>query len=104
VHFTIQHFRGISILFTKDERKEFLIKLGKRWIFPDFSNRVTWYAITLGATVILFPTPGKLIFYNWLVDSFNINSGKYFIFADFKTGNADYWLGFSLIIFSLYSC
>lgn len=84
-------------MFNKSEIREFIVKLGKRWLFPDFSNKITWAAISLGVGVILTPTPLKLILYNWLVDAFNINSGNNFSLAELSSGAADYWVGFSLI-------
>lgn len=88
-------------MFTKEEVKEFLIKFGKRWLFPDFSNKLTWYVVTLGAGVILTPTPMKVVLYNWLVDSFNLNAGEHVTLADVASGSADYWIGFSLILVAL---
>jgi len=88
-------------MFTRDEIKEFLIKFGKRWLFPDFYNKVTWAVVTLGSAVILAPTPLKLVFYNWLIDSFNLNAGDRLTFAQIGQSSADYWLGFALIIAAL---
>jgi len=88
-------------MFTKAEVKEFLIKYGKRWLFPDFYNKVTWYVVTLGAGIIVTPTPIKLVVYNWMIDSFNLNSGKSLTLSDMGSNHADYWLGFALIISAL---
>lgn len=88
-------------MFTKQERKEFIIKLGRRWFFPEFYNKVTWYVITLGAGIILAGTPLKLLVYNWIINSFNLNSGKQLTLSEMGTGAADYWLGFALIILAL---
>lgn len=88
-------------MFTKEEIKEFIVKYGKKWFFPDFSNKITWHVVTLGAGVIIAPTPFKLIFYNWLIDTFNLNSGKHFIFSEISSNSADYWLGFVLIFIAL---
>lgn len=88
-------------MFNKIEIKEFVVKLGKRWLFPNFSNRITWATVTLGTAVILAPTPFKVIFYNWLVDTFNLNSGLHFSLAEISSGSADYWIGFALITAAL---
>ncbi|MFN7835113.1 MAG: hypothetical protein ACK5NY_04895 [Burkholderiaceae bacterium] len=88
-------------MFTKQEVKEFIIKLGKRWFFPEFYTKVTWYVITLGAGIILTPTPLKLLVCNWLIDSFNLNSGKQLTLSEMGTGAADYWRGFALIVLAL---
>jgi hypothetical protein len=84
-------------VFNKSEIREFIVKLGKRWFFPDFSNKITWAVISLGVGVILTPTPLKLMLYNWLVDTFNLNSGNHFLLAELSSGAADYWVGFALI-------
>lgn len=88
-------------MFTKEEVKEFIIKFGKKWLFPDFYNKVTWYVVTLGAGVILTPTPFKLMAYNWLIDTFNLNSGETITLSEMGSGTADYWLGFALIAMAL---
>ncbi|MBA1234555.1 hypothetical protein [Stutzerimonas nitrititolerans] len=84
-------------MFSKTDIRELIIKLGRRWFFPDFSNKITWAIISLGAGVVLTPTPLKLILYNWLVDTFNLNSGNHFLLAELSSGAADYWTGFALI-------
>jgi hypothetical protein len=88
-------------MFNRNEIKEFLIKFGKRWLFPDFSNRITWGICTLGTTVILTPTPFKVVLYNWLIDTFKLNSGQHFTIAELIFESADYWLGFLLILVAL---
>lgn len=88
-------------MFTKKEIKEFIVKLGNKWFFPDFYNKITWYVITLGAGIILTPTPLKLLFYNWLIDSFNLNSGNNISLAAVGKTSVDYLLGFSLILLAL---
>ena len=88
-------------MFTKEELKEFTIKYGKKWFFPDFSNKVTWYVVTLGAGIIIAPIPLKVSFYNWLVETINLNSGEYFKLSEFSSDAADYWLGFGLIFIAL---
>lgn len=88
-------------MFTKEEIKEFVIKFGKKWLFPDFYNKVTWYVVTLGAGIILTPTPFKLVVYNWIIESFNLNAGNTLTLAEMGNSKADYWLGFALIISAL---
>lgn len=88
-------------MFTKEEIKEFVIKFGKKWLFPDFYNKVTWYVVTLGAGIILTPTPFKLVVYNWIIESFNLNAGNTLTLAEMGNSTADYWLGFALIISAL---
>lgn len=88
-------------MFTKNEIRKFILKLGKKWFFPEFSNKITWAAISLGVGVVLTPTPFKLMLYNWLVDTFNLNSGNYFLLSELSSGAADYWVGFALIALAL---
>lgn len=88
-------------MFSKQEVKTFLIKLGRKWFFPDFANKVTWFVVTLGASVILAPMPLKQIILNFLIESFNLNSGEKLTLAELGSSSADYWLGFSLIAIAL---
>ena len=88
-------------MFKKEEIKEFIVKIGSKWFFPDFSNKVTWYVVTLGAAVILTPGPLKVLISNWLIDVFNLNYGEYVKLKDVSNTNADHWLGFGLIFISL---
>ena len=88
-------------MFNKQEIKEFLIKYGKKWFFPDFSNKITWFVITLGAGIILTPIPIKIVVYNWLIDTFNLNSSKYLTLSDLGNRNEDYIVGFALIFLAL---
>lgn len=85
-------------MFNRKEVKEIILK---KWIFPDFSNKLTWLVSGAGVTILLTPTPLKQIFYNWLVDTFNLNSGENYSLAEFQSSTADYWLGFGLILLAL---
>lgn len=88
-------------MFSRDEIKSFVISLGKRWLFPDFSNKVTWFVVTLGGSVILVPIPLKVVVSNFVINSFNLNSGKLLTLAEMSNTSADYWLGFALIVIAL---
>jgi len=85
-------------VFSRQEFKDIILK---KWIFPDFSNKVTWFVVGLGGAVILTPTPLKQLFYNWLVDTLNLNSGNHYTLAELQSNSADYWLGFGLILLAL---
>jgi len=107
-HFRLPVICGVSIkkeftdiLFTKAEIKEFTIKYGKKWFFPDFTNKLTWYVVILGAGIILTPAPLKMMFYNWLIDTFNIDLGTHFTFPELQADSADYIVGFGLILIAL---
>jgi len=68
-----------------DQIKEIIIK---KWIFPDFSNKLTWLVGGAGVTILLTPTPIKQIFYNWLIDTFNMNSGEQYTLAELQLSTA----------------
>jgi len=85
-------------VFNRQELKEIALK---KWIFPDFSNKMTRVVVGLGTAVILTPVALKQLLYNWLVDTFNLNAGNYFTFAELQNSSGDYWLGFSLILVAL---
>ncbi|WP_282168113.1 hypothetical protein [Shewanella japonica] len=85
-------------MFNRKEVKEII---WKKWLFPDFTNKLTWLVAGAGVTILLTPTPLKQLFYNWLVDTFNLNSGEYYTLADLQSNTADYWLGFGVILLSL---
>ncbi|WP_191603426.1 hypothetical protein [Marinomonas algicola] len=87
-------------MFTQEEVKSFIIKLGNKWFFPDFSNKITWYVVTLGAGFILVPEPIKLFFLNWLIDIFNLNSGVPLELPDLEA-STDYTVGIVLIVLAL---
>lgn len=87
-------------MFSKEEKKYFLIKLGKKWIFPDFTNKLTWYVITLGASFLLVPQPIKLFIINWLIEMFNINSGLKLTLPELES-SSDYTVGIILVFFAL---
>lgn len=88
-------------MFSKEEIKGFVISVGRKWLFPDFSNKVTWCVVTLGGSVILVPTPLKVIFANFIINSFNLNNGELLTLAEMSNSSADYWLGFALIVVAL---
>ena len=85
-------------MFNKKEIKEIILK---KIIFPDFSNKLTWLVAGTGITVILTPTLLTQIFYNWLVDTINLNAGNYYTLAQLQSNSADYWLGFGLVFTAL---
>ncbi|MBI6575931.1 hypothetical protein YA0001_09855 [Pseudomonas viridiflava] len=88
-------------MLTGKEIKSVALEYGRKWLFPDFTNKLTWSVAGLGTAVIVTPTPLKLIVYNWLIDSFNLNSGKKFTLAELIPDAADYWVGFALIVAAL---
>ncbi|MBI6799380.1 hypothetical protein, partial [Pseudomonas syringae] len=85
-------------MFTGKEIKSLALEYGRKWLFPDFTNKLTWFVAGVGGAIIVTPTPLKVIVYNWLIDTFNLNSGKKFSLAELVPEAADYWVGFGLIV------
>ncbi|GAA0362465.1 hypothetical protein GCM10009092_28550 [Bowmanella denitrificans] len=83
------------------EVKQFVIKYGKKWLFPDFTNKLTWLVAGTGATLLITPVALEQLLYNWLVETVNLNAGVPIAFAELEIGFADYWVGFGLIFLSL---
>lgn len=88
-------------MFSKSEVKTAILALGRKWLFPDFSNKLTWLVATVGAGIIVTPVLLKEIVYNWLIDTFNLNAGEHLKLAALMPSGADYLIGFSLIAFAL---
>ncbi|OBU17365.1 hypothetical protein [Photobacterium aquimaris] len=83
------------------DRKEVKEIIWKKWLFPDFTNKLTWLVGGAGVTVLLTPTAFKQLFYNWLVDTFNLNAGEHYTLAELQSNSADYWLGFGMVFLAL---
>lgn len=88
-------------MFSKKDFKEFIIKYGKKWLFPDFTNKLTWFVVSIGGAILLTPTLLKQIIYNWLIETINLNSGVPITLAELESGSADYVIGLSLIVLAL---
>jgi hypothetical protein len=84
-------------VFNKQEVKKFLIK----WLFPDLSNKITWFVVSIGGTILLTPVVLKQLLYNWLVDTINLNAGQYITLAELQSESPDYVIGTTLIILGL---
>lgn len=81
--------------------KEIKEIIWKKWLFPDFTNKLTWLVGGAGVTVLLTPTTLKRLFYNWLVDTFNLNAGEHYVLVELQSNTADYWLGFGMVFLAL---
>ncbi len=88
-------------MFTQEEVKTFLIKYGKNWFFPDFTNKLTWFVASLGGTILLTPTVLKEVLINWLINTLNLNSGELVTLAELESSNTDAIIGFGLIFLAL---
>ena len=87
-------------VFSKEEVKAFIIRLGEKCFFPDFTNKLTWYVVTLSAGFILIPQPIKLFVINWAIEVFNVNSGLKMTLPEMEARN-DYATGLCLIFMAL---
>lgn len=90
-----------TVLVSRKELKELIIALGKKWLFPDFTKKLTWLVVTVGCGILVTPTPLKLIIYNWLVDTIKLNSGTHFTLAELASDSADYAWGVVLVALAL---
>jgi hypothetical protein len=88
-------------VFKKQEIKDLVKEYGTKYLFPDFTNKVTWLVVGAGATILLTPTPLKVIFYNWIIDTANLNSAGKFTLADLKPDSADYMIGAWIVVAGL---
>lgn len=88
-------------MFKEEEIKEFLVKYGKRWLFPDFTNKLTWLVAGTGCAILVTPVALEQLVYNWLVKTINLNAGVPITLSELDSGTSDYWFGFGLIFFAL---
>lgn len=88
-------------MLSKTDARELIKKVSNHWLFPDFTNKLTWYIAVLGGTILATPTAFKEIFYNFLVDTVNLNSGKYFNLAELQASSVDQLVGLGLIVLAL---
>lgn len=83
------------------ELKDVLKGAIRRFFLPDLVWKLTFIVIGVGASILLFPTPLKVLFYNVLISTFNINSGTPITIAEMSNGYADYWIGLTLIVLGI---
>ena len=88
-------------MFSKEEMKEIVKKASNYWLFPDFTNKLTWYIALLGGTILATPTIFKEIIYNFLVDTINLNRGERFTLAELQASNVEPLVGLGLIALAL---
>lgn len=88
-------------MITNEEFKKLVIALGKKWLFPDFTNKLTWLVVTVGCSILLAPAPLKVLIYNWLVDTINMNSGVKFTLAEVNSDSTDKIWGVALVALAL---
>ncbi|MBN5255308.1 hypothetical protein JY459_19145 [Serratia marcescens] len=85
-------------MFNKKEIKEFIIKFGRRVLFPDVSNVISKRVLTVGIGIVIGINPYSILFLNWLIDLFNKNNVAGYQLSHFDGGKIDYAWGVVLII------
>lgn len=78
--------------------KEVLKEVIRRLFLPDIVSKLTFVIVGMGASILLFPTPLKVLFYNVVISTFNINAGSPITIAEMSNGIADYWMGLALVV------
>ena len=86
---------------SKEEFKKLVIALGKKWLFPDFTNKLTWLVVSVGCGIVIAPMPLKLLFYNWLVNTINLNSWVPFTLSEIQSDSTEYIWGVILVTLAL---
>ncbi|WP_160314746.1 hypothetical protein [Photobacterium swingsii] len=77
------------------------MKYGNKVIFPNFANKLTSTIVISGLGLIVTPAPIKVVFFNWLIDVFNLNSGVPVTLPDVSSGTADFTYGLTLVAIGL---
>ncbi|VVP68497.1 hypothetical protein PS914_00716 [Pseudomonas fluorescens] len=85
----------------RTEIKELLLDVARKWLIPDFSNKLTWLVAGVGTTILLTPDTATVIIANWLIDTLNINFISKFSLAELQESNSDKVYGILLIIAAL---
>lgn len=88
-------------MFKSEEIKKFILIYGKRIIFPSFANKITSTIVLSGIGIVVTPAPLKVVFYNWLIKIFNLNSGIPVTVPEISSGSSDYFYGVLLVIIGL---
>ncbi len=85
-------------MFSKEQVKEFIIKLGKKVIFPEITNVISRRVLTVGVIIVLGVNPYAILAINLLIDTIN-NSGKLSVsIPHVNDERADYIWGVVLIV------
>ncbi|WP_123567262.1 hypothetical protein [Pseudomonas vranovensis] len=86
---------------TKEELKQLSIEAIRKWLIPDFSNKLTWLVVGAGITTLLTPDAAVVIASNWLIDTLNINFVSKFSLAELQSNDKDKIYGTLLIVAGL---
>jgi hypothetical protein len=87
-------------LFTIAEVKQFITRLGARWFFPDFNNKLTWIVVGTGIGVVVFSPPVWMEVLNWLLDQLNAYTGANLVLTKLGEGPSA-GFGVTLIVVGL---
>jgi len=91
-------YRGkLRVMSQKSIIKDFMVKWLEKVLFPNFTNKLTWAIAGAGLGIIVTPAPLKVIFYNFLISTFNLNSGLPVTLAEMSSGTADFFYGIFLV-------
>ncbi|HDL7015603.1 TPA: hypothetical protein PXM26_003992 [Yersinia enterocolitica] len=84
-------------MFNREEVKEFIVKFGKRCLFPDVSNQISKYVIFTGIVIVAGINPYSVIIINWIIDV--VNQGKTFgvLIPHLSDDRVDYIFGVMLV-------
>lgn len=85
-------------MFNKEEIKEFIVKLGKRFIFPEVSNVISRRVLAVGGIIVLGVNPYSIVIFNWLIDTLNNSDAVGVPIPHINNERADYIWGVVLII------
>lgn len=80
--------------------KELFWKLVEKKLFPDFDNKLTWAVLVIGV-ILLTPVSLKQVFWNWLIDTINLNLNGRFRLAKIEADSTNYIWGLFLIFLAL---
>ena len=85
----------------KEELNKLFVDWIRRFLQPNFVNKITKTLVIFGISIIAMPIPIKVIICNFIINTFNINNNEQFKISDIGNTSGDYWLGFSIISLAL---
>jgi hypothetical protein len=85
----------------KEELKQISIDAIRKWLTPDFSNKLTWLVVGTGITILLTPDTATVVIANWLIETLNINFVSKFSLAELQSNDKDKIYGALLIVAGL---
>ncbi|MCG8377525.1 MAG: hypothetical protein MI702_13700, partial [Chlorobiales bacterium] len=84
-----------------EKRYDLIFMFIKKYLFPDFSNKLTWLLTTTGIGIILTPSPIKVAIFNYAIKILTLNSITPLILNDFQNSTTDKVIAFLLIVLGL---